>query len=459
MVTERRGRATQRAMLQRWLLQVFLLCVFLGASACGKSKPSDSTEESILESTAPIASETVTTVKPTETITEPATTVRPTEPPTTAKPTEPPTTAKPTEPPTEPPTTAKPTEPPTEPPTEAPTEPHTWPDGTLRAYLKKYRETPLTSYEADLHINKDGLNRILSQFLSENALKTILGFLDDDSAGIHMSGKLPDPAVSESNRVISGTVSMKIKRFGISTNLEICKWEFRGNRFASLDYSGLMRLLSLAFLGEEKRDAFLKDKFGDAILPYLEAPYEISANLGKDPFENTLAAASEVWEREEYFLLEMLDKTRYPARSFSNGELTVTLNKDTLYLFIESIATWAQEADMYRLAEDRIALDEALASDIAEWKEFDGSELLSQLWGPYVQIEEKQDVKKIGKEWAAVLAEAKNEVTSDSKAAREAFTAFAAELGLPDFEIDFYGDRIELRGVTGQGSLELTVRR
>ena len=100
-----------------------------------------------------------------------------------------------------------------------------------------------------------------------------------------------------------------------------------------------------------------------------------------------------------------------------------------------------------------------MALDISAWEEFDGSELLSQLWGPYVQTEEKQDAKKIGKEWAAVLAEAKNEVTSDSKAAREAFTAFAAELGLPDFEIEFYNDRIELRGVTGQGSLELTVRR
>lgn len=459
MVIERKSRATQRKMLQRWFLQVFLLCAFLCVSACGKSKPTDSSEVSVSESTAPIVTEPVTTVKTTEAIAEPPTTVRPTEPPTTAKPTEPPTTAKPTEPPTEAPTTAKPTEPPTEPSTEAPTEQQTWPDGSLRAYIKKYRETPLTTYEADLHINKDGLSSLLSQFLSESALKTVLGFLDDDSAGIHMSGKLPNPALSESNRVISGTVSMKIKRFGISTSLEICKWEFRGNRFASLDYSGLMRLLSLAFLGEEKRDTFLKDKFGDAILPYLETPYDISADLGKDPFANTLATASEVWVREEYFLLEMLDKTRYPARSFSNGELTVALNKDTLYLFVESIATWAQEADMYRLAEDRIALDEALASDIAAWEEFDGSELLSQLWGPYVQTEEKQDAKKIGKEWAAVLAEAKNEVTSDSKAAREAFTAFAAELGLPDFEIEFYNDRIELRGVTGQGSLELTVRR
>ena len=310
-----------------------------------------------------------------------------------------------------------------------------------------------------MKINKEGLRSILSGVLSESALDKVLGILSDDSAAVRMTGKLPDPAVNENLRAFDGTISIKISRFGLSTNLEVFKWEFRNNRYATLDYSGLMRLLSLAFLGDEKRDAYLKEKFGDAILPYLEQPYELKADLGPDPFRNTLAAAEEVWEREEYFLLEIFDKTRYPARTFADGELTVNLNKDTLYLFIESFATWAEEQDMYRLAEERIRLDEALAEDIAAWKENDSSDMLAQLWGSFVQTEEKQSVQKTGQAWAAVLKEAKQEIQTDSAAARVVFNAFAERLGLPELEIDFFTDRIEVRGQAEQGSLSLTMRR
>ena len=310
-----------------------------------------------------------------------------------------------------------------------------------------------------MKINKDGLRALLSGVLSESALDKVLGILSDDSAAVRMTGNLPDPAVKETLRAFSGTVSIKISRFGLGTNLEVFTWEFRNNRYATLDYSGLMRLLSLAFLGDDKRDAYLKEKFGDEILPYLEQPYELKADLGPDPFRNTLAAAEEVWANEEYFLLEILDKTRYPARTFADGELTVNLNKDTLYLFIESFATWAEEKDMYRLAEDRIRRDEALAEDIAAWEANDSSEMLAQLWGSFVQTEEKQSVQKTGQAWAAVLKEAKQEIQTDSAAARVVFNAFVERLGLPDLEIDFFTDRIEVRGQAQQGSLSLTIRR
>ena len=463
-MSEIKRSAKWKMFLRILYLQILSACIFLGLLSCKKT---DDPGQSASDPSGNVTTSAVSVADPSEQVTsesaQESTTAKPTEPPTTAKPTESPTTAKPTEPPTtakptEPPTTAKPTEPPT---TVMPTEPPTqvWPEGTLRSYVKKYRENPLTSYEAELKISKDGLRSMLSGVLSENALNTVLGFLDDDSAGIHMTGKLPDPSVKKNNRVISGTVSMRIKRFGLSTNLELFQWEFRGNRFASLDYSGLMRLLSLAFLGEEKRDTFLKEKFGDAILPYLEKPYELKGDLGIDPFENSLAVAGEVWDSEEYFLLEILDKTRYPARSFSSGELTVLLNTDTLYLFVESFASWAAEEDMYRLAENKIRLDEALAADIAAWEQADELGLLEQLWGPYVQTEEKQNVTKTGQAWAAVLAEAKQEVKSDPAAARAAFTKYAAQLGLPEIEIDFFSDRIEAHSTFSLGSLSLTLQR
>lgn len=473
-LSEYKRTAKCKPILRILYLQALLVCIFLGLFSCKKADPTDPSGVSSgtagvvagSDSSSDAAKHTLPETKgsnitppTTEKPTEPSTTEKPTEPPTTEKPTEPPTTEKPTEPPTtekptEPPTTEKPTEPPT---TAAPIQVR--PEGTLRAYVQKYREQPLTTYEAELKIRKEGLRSILSGMLSEGALNTVLGFLDDDSAGIRMTGKLPDPSVSKNNRVISGTVSMQIKRFGLSTNLELFRWEFRGNRFASLDYSGLMRLLSLAFLGDEKRDTFLKEKFGEAILPYLEKPYEVKADLFADPFENTLTAAKEIWNSEEYFLLEILDKTRYPARSFSDGELTVLLNTDTLYLFVESFAMWAVEEDMYRLAENRIRMDEALATDIAVWEQADELGLLTQLWGPYVQTDEKQDVKKTGRAWAAALKEAKQEVSSDPAAARAAFTAYAAQMELPEFEIDFYSGRIEARSSFSLGSLRLILQR
>ena len=471
LLMKNRNTAKRKPVLRILYLQVLLACICLGLVSCKKTEPGETTEESI-PVTAEVSTENSTTAAIPEPSTVVPTTAKPTEPPTTAKPTEAPTTTAPTEPPTtEAPTTAKPTEAPTTakptetPTTTAPTEPPTteapkeWPDGTLRAYIKNYRENPLTSYEAEVKINKDGLRAILSGVLSESAMDKVMAIVSDDSAAVRMTGKLPDPAVSEGLRAFSGTVSIKISRFGLSTNLEVFQWEFRNNRFATLDYSGLMRLLSMAFLGDEKRDAYLKEKFGDAILPYLEQPYELKADLGPDPFKNTLAAADEVWSNEEYFMLEILDKTRYPARTFADGELTVNLNKDTLYLFIESFANWAEEKDMYRLAEDKIRLDEALAEDIAAWELNDNSEILAQLWEPYVQTEEKQNVKKTGKAWAAALAEAKREVQTDPAAARTAFNAFAERLGLPEFEIDFYMDRIEIRGKVEQGSLSLIIRR
>ncbi|MBR5349290.1 MAG: hypothetical protein IK125_08680 [Lachnospiraceae bacterium] len=460
-----RNTAKRRPVLRILYLQVLLACICLGLFSCKKTNPGETSGESV-PVTAEVSSEGASSasnlepssaVPTTSKLTEAPTTAKPTEVPTTAKPTEAPTTAKPTEAPT----TARPSEAPTTEPTVPPTTetPKSWPDGTLRAYIKNYREKPLTSYEAELKINKEGLRSILSGVLSESALDKVLGILSDDSAAVRMTGKLPDPAVNENLRAFDGTISIKISRFGLSTNLEVFKWEFRNNRYATLDYSGLMRLLSLAFLGDEKRDAYLKEKFGDAILPYLEQPYELKADLGPDPFRNTLAAAEEVWEREEYFLLEIFDKTRYPARTFADGELTVNLNKDTLYLFIESFATWAEEQDMYRLAEERIRLDEALAEDIAAWKENDSSDMLAQLWGSFVQTEEKQSVQKTGQAWAAVLKEAKQEIQTDSAAARVVFNAFAERLGLPELEIDFFTDRIEVRGQAEQGSLSLTMRR
>ena len=458
LLMKNRNTAKRKPVLRILYLQVLLACICLGLFSCKKTDPGETSGESI-PVTAEVSSEHTSLPEPTTVI---PTTAKPTEAPTTAKPTEAPTTAKPTEPPTtEAPTTAKPTEAPTTEPTEPPTTetPKTWPDGTLRAYIKNYRENPLTSYEAELKINKDGLRSILSGVLSESALDKVLGILSDDSAAVKMTGKLPNPAVNENLRAFDGTVSLKISRFGLSTNLEVFKWEFRNNRYATLDYSGLMRLLSMAFLGDEKRDNYLKEKFGDDILPYLEQPYELKADLGEDPFRNTLAAAEEVWSNEEYFLLEILDKTRYPARTFADGELTVNLNKDTLFLFIESFATWAEEKDMYRLAEDKIRLDEALTADIAAWTANDSSEMLTQLWGSFVQTEEKQSVQKTGQSWAAILAEAKEELQTDSVAARVVFNAFAERLGLPEFEIDFFTDRIEIRGKTAQGSLSLTIRR
>gem|GEM_PF-2962513 len=359
---------------------------------------------------------------------------------------------------------------PTQVPASATTEPATqepeetqgvreWPEGTLRAYVKNYRENPLTSYELDLRIHKDGLRTILSEVLSENAMETVLGFLDDESAGIRMSGSLPDLSEDGTQQVVDGKVSVQIRRFGFSTDWELFSWKYQGNRYASLDYSGLMRLLSLAFLGEEKRDTFLKGKFGETIEPFLQKPYELKGDLGADPFVKTWSEAVAIWEHEEYFLLDILDKTRYPAREYKDGDLSVTIAPDSLYLFMESFAARAEEKDMYRLAEDRMRLDQAVTEDVAALQEKEEFQWLYQLWSVHVQTEERQDVKKIGREWADVLARAKEEVTNDPASAKSAFSAFARDLGWPAIKIDFDNSRVTVYGENNQGSMELTMWR